>query len=84
MNGRDKEQARRLFNRYPRGEQDQIGKWVIQQLATVWRTPAYTPRPYSALRSEGWKRTAAQRTVPSSIDIAVERVYARRKAEGKL
>lgn len=87
LNGRDKKQAKRLFNRYPGRDQQRICDWVAVMLLTQWRSPEFTPSPVNALRSEGWTRTAAPRSVPrkpTEIEMAVARVYARRRAEGKL
>jgi hypothetical protein len=67
LNDRDQTAARRVFERYSLEEQEQIGKWVIQQLQTVWRSPQFTPSPLNALRSEGWKRQAAPRIVPKPV-----------------
>lgn len=64
LNAKDETAARTLFERYPVEEQERIGKWVVQRLQTVWRSPEFTPSPLNALRSEGWTRQAAERVVP--------------------
>ncbi len=64
LNAKDERDARRVFERYDVAEQERIGKWVIEQLQTVWRSPQYTPTPLNALRSHGWDRQAAPRIVP--------------------
>jgi hypothetical protein len=86
LNDGDKEQCRRVFENHSREEQERIGKWVIRQMATVWRSPEYTAKPINALRSRGWTRTAAERTVPKPPTreerFAME--FERRRAEREM
>jgi hypothetical protein len=86
LNGRDETETRKVFERYPPDEQERIGKWVISQLQGPWRSPEFTPTPLRALRSEGWTRVAAERTVPKKptratrINDEIDRYYAEKAA----
>jgi DNA-binding transcriptional regulator YhcF (GntR family) len=82
LNGRDESQARRLFAAESRDVQEQIGAWVIRQLQGPWRSPEFTPNPVNALRSRGWERAAAPRSVPrkpSSIERGIQMYYQSQK-----
>jgi len=75
LNARDKAISQRMFAKYSEAEQETIGKWVIQQLATVWRSAEFTPSPMAALRSEGWTRKAAERIVPKPMSRVEREIH---------
>lgn len=65
LNDRDKERALRLWLNYETPEQEEIVQWVVGEMKATWTDTKHTPRPHSALESEGWKRRAAQRIIPT-------------------
>jgi hypothetical protein len=79
---RDERMSRALFDREPRAVQEQIGRWVIEQLQGPWRAPEWTANPVNALRSHGWERAAGERSAPrrpSKIERGLQ-LYEMRKA----
>jgi hypothetical protein len=65
LNDRDKERALRLWLNYERPEQEEIVQWVVAEMKATWTDTKHTPRPHSALESQGWNRRAAQRIIPT-------------------
>jgi hypothetical protein len=84
LNDRDRAQCRTTFERYSAAEQRRIVEWVLIEMTTTWRTAQYTARPWNVLRDQGWRRVAAERTVPAPLtkfEIGLQslREYRRRK-----
>jgi hypothetical protein len=63
LNDRDKEKALRLWLNYERPEQEEITRWVVSEMKATWTDAKHTPRPHSALESQGWKRRTKRRTI---------------------
>lgn len=85
LNDRDREKAARLWLHYEPPEHNVIIAWVVAQMKGAWSSAQYTPRPARALESEGWKRQAATRTIPSlapqeSRDAEIDRKFRERMA----
>src|SRR5262252_2794746 len=85
LSATDKQKARALFARESRPVQEEIGRWVIEQLQGPWRSAEFTPNPVNALRSRGWERVAVPRTVPkppTSEDRLLQHILEKRRAKG--
>lgn len=65
MNDVDKEKALRLWLNYEQPQQEEIIRWTVEQMKTVWSDAMHTPMPASALNSKGWTRNAAPRVIPT-------------------
>jgi len=64
LNDRDKEKALRLWLNYERPEHEEIIRWVVAEMKETWTDAKHTPRPHSALESQGWRRRAVERIIP--------------------
>ena len=70
-----------IFLKYP-GEEETIFRWAVEEFKTKWRDQEHTPLPQSdkALGSEGWRRVAMPRKIPTVTEVR-QATMARRIAE---
>jgi hypothetical protein len=66
LSSADKQRAFREWRKYE-ADAARIQVWLGKQFPEPWRNEEYTPMPHNALASQGWKRVAVPRTLPSRM-----------------